>query len=161
MLLPGQILHVVFFNAIISLNNYLCPVSVFLGTWNSDPRGLSWLCKFTGSLKCHCESESPKSDISVVGSPRKQGFCKCGFSANLPHEVVGSLTELGFVNFLKTEQLPQKHPNFGLENSWPDIVLVLWLCRNLSGSGSIHMSRTYMSCGFLMSFSVDFASLTT
>lgn len=161
MLLPGQILHVVFFNAIISLNNYLCPVSVCLGTWNSDPRGLSWLYKFTGSLKCHCESESPESDISVVGSPRKQGSWKCGFSANLPHEVVGSLTELGFVNFLKTEQLPQKHPNFGLENSWPDVVLVLWLCLNLSGSDSIHMSRTYMSRGFLMSFSVDFASLTT
>lgn len=77
-----------------------------LKLWNS---GLSWLCKFPGSLKCSCESEIPDWDISVVGSPWNQVLCEHGFSITLEicytHGLAGNQTFAAFCqqNFLKTD----------------------------------------------------------
>lgn len=102
MLLPDWILHVVLFFYSKTWTTTCAQFLHALGTWNSETSDLSWLCKFTGSLKCNCEPDNPKSVISVVGSPGKQVLWKYSFSINLPYELAGSLSKLGFVNGTST-----------------------------------------------------------
>lgn len=104
----------------------------FLQAWEPETPGLSWLWKFSSSLKCSYESETLEWNFSVVGSPWNQILWKHGFPSSLAHGLARNLTKWNFVN-----RTVSKLNNFykislvltiQIGNFWADVVQIfLWL----------------------------------